>query len=153
MAVRDLCFEGDPVLLQVANPVTYFGDPLPTLIADLFDTMYHAKGRGLAAPQIGVSDRVFVMDTTWKEGEKQPIAFVNPEIIDQAPFRQQGPEACLSIPDRRFDVARPVWVDLAWTSPAGIAQTARFHGFGAVCVCHELDHLNGLLITETGTEI
>ncbi len=153
MAVLDLRLDGDPILQQVADPVTYFGDPLPTLIADLFDTMYDAKGRGLAAPQVGVATRVFVTDTTWKEGDRQPIAFVNPEIVDQAPFTQQGPEACLSIPDRSFDVARPVWVDLAWISPAGIKQAARFHGFGAVCVCHELDHLNGLLITQTGSEI
>ncbi|WP_342078120.1 peptide deformylase [Yoonia sp. SS1-5] len=153
MAVRPLRFEGDPILAETAAPVTHFGDGLQTLIADLFETMYDAHGRGLAAPQIGVADRVFVTDTTWKEGEKQPLAFVNPEIVAAAPFRQQGPEACLSIPDRSFDVARPVWVDLAWTSPAGIRQTARFQGIGAVCVCHELDHLNGLLITQTGSEI
>lgn len=153
MAVRDLRFDGDPVLAEQCAPVTYFGDELQVLIADLFETMYHAQGRGLAAPQVGVAQRAFVIDTTWKEGDKHPIAFVNPEIVEAAPFQQIAPEACLSIPDRRFNVSRPVWVDLGWTSPAGIKQTARFHGVGAVCVCHELDHLNGVLITETGTEV
>ncbi len=153
MAVRSLCFEGDPVLGEVAAPVTHFGNEFQTLIADLFDTMYDAQGRGLAAPQVGVSTRAFVIDTTWKEGEHQPIAFVNPEILDQAPFKQQGAEACLSIPGRSFHVQRPIWVDLAWTSPAGITQNARFHGVQAVCVCHELDHLNGILITDHGTEV
>ncbi|MEJ6404650.1 peptide deformylase [Yoonia sp. 2307UL14-13] len=153
MAVRPLRFEGDQVLREVASPVTHFGDEFQTLIADLFDTMYDAQGRGLAAPQVGVSTRAFVIDTRWKEGEREPIAFVNPEILDQAPFLQQGPEACLSIPERTFNVQRPVWVDLAWTSPSGIRQNARFHGVQAVCVCHELDHLNGVLITDHGTEV
>ncbi len=153
MPVLDLRFEGDPVLRQVAAPVAQHGLPLDTLVADLFETMYAAMGRGLAAPQVGISERVFVIDTTWKEGDKHPVAFVNPEIVDAAPFTHLGPEACLSIPDRTFSVARPVWVDLGWTSPAGIRQTARFHGISAVCVCHELDHLNGILITDNGTEV
>lgn len=153
MAVRALRFDGDAVLRETAAPVTHFGDEFQALVADLFDTMYDAQGRGLAAPQVGVSTRAFVIDTRWKEAEREPIAFVNPEILDQAPFRQQGPEACLSIPERTFNVQRPVWVDLAWTSPAGIRQEARFHGVQAVCVCHELDHLNGVLITDHGTEI
>ncbi len=153
MAVLDLRFDGDPILRKAAVPVIQFGEPVDTLITDLFETMYAAQGRGLAAPQVGISQRMFVIDTTWKEGEKHPIAFVNPEIVEAAPFSQLGPEACLSIPDRTFHVARPVWVDLGWNSPAGIRQTARFHGVGAVCVCHELDHLNGVLITDTGTEV
>ena len=153
MPVRSLRFDGDAVLRDVAAPVVQFGPELDALVADLFATMYDSKGRGLAAPQVGVSTRVFVIDTEWKEAEPHPIAFVNPEIVEAAPFRQIGPEACLSIPDRAFHVARPVWVDLGWTSPAGIRQTARFAGVSAVCVCHELDHLNGVLITDSGTEI
>ncbi|MFQ1699233.1 peptide deformylase [Loktanella agnita] len=153
MALRDIRLDGDAVLREVATPVTDFGDALQTLVADMFETMYAAPGRGLAAPQVGVSTRVFVIDTEWKEAEPHPIAFVNPEIVEKAPFSQMGPEACLSIPERSFNVMRPVWVDLGWTSPAGIRQTARFHGMGAVCVLHELDHLNGVLITDHGTEV
>lgn len=137
----------------MAAPVSQFGADLDLMVADLFETMYESKGRGLAAPQVGASQRVFVIDTDWKEAEPHPIAFVNPEIMKAAPFKQIGPEACLSIPDRTFNVMRPVWVDLGWTSPAGIRQTARFHGIGAICVCHELDHLNGVLITDSGTGI
>ena len=153
MPVLPLRFDGDPVLGQVADPVRQFGADLDGLIADMFATMYDSKGRGLAAPQVGVTQRVFVIDVTWKEADPQPIAFVNPEILETAPFRQLGPEACLSIPDRTFNVMRPVWVDLGWTSPAGIRQTARFTGISAICVCHELDHLNGILITQSGTEV
>lgn len=153
MPLRDLRFEGDPVLRETAAPVAHFGEELQSLVTDLFDTMYELAGRGLAAPQVGVALRVFVMDATWKDAAPEPIAFINPEIVEAAPFKQQGAEACLSIPERTFHVMRPVWVDLGWTSPAGIKQTARFHGTGAVCVCHELDHLDGVLITDHGTEI
>ncbi|WP_296372560.1 peptide deformylase [Yoonia sp.] len=151
--MRTLCFDGDPVLRGIAAPVLQFGADLDVLVTDLFATMYDSKGRGLAAPQVGVSLRVFVTDTDWKEAAPSPMAFVNPEIIATAPEQHCGPEACLSIPGRTFDVMRSVWVDLGWTSLAGLRQTARFHGVGAVCVCHELDHLNGILITESGTEI
>lgn len=153
MPILPLRFEGDAVLRQVAPPVERFGVELDTLIADMFDTMYDSKGRGLAAPQLGVSTRVFVIDTNWKETTPRPIAFVNPEIIATAQETRSGPEACLSIPARAFDVSRPVWVDLAWNNRDGTRQTARFDGVAAVCVCHELDHLNGVLITDNGTEI
>ena len=153
MPARALRLLDDPVLRDVAAPVTQFGPELDALIADLFATMYAESGRGIAAPQVGVSRRAFVIDTTWKEGEGAPIAFVNPEILDSAPFRAQGKEACLSIPGRQFDVARPIWIDLAWTSPAGIAQTGRFFGAAAICICHELDHLNGVLISDIGAEV
>lgn len=141
------------MLRDVATPVVQFDAALDALVADLFDTMYDSKGRGLAAPQVGASTRVFVIDTDWKEDAPRPIAFVNPEIVATADEMRSGPEGCLSIPDRSFNVQRPIWVDLRWTSPAGTARTARFHGVQAVCVCHELDHLNGVLITDSGTEI
>lgn len=153
MALLSLRFDGDAVLRDMAAPVVQFGPDLDALVADMFETMYASNGRGLAAPQVGVSSRVFVMDTTWKDGAGEPIAFVNPEVIEKAPHAQLGPEACLSIPGRSFNVMRPVWVDFAWTSPASIRQQARFTGISAVCVLHELDHLNGVLITDHGTEI
>lgn len=141
------------MLRKVAAPVVQFGAELDALVTDLFDTMYDQKGRGLAAPQVGVLQRVFVTDTDWKAAEPRPIAFVNPEIIAVAPECGCGPEACLSIPGRTFNVMRPNWVDLGWTSPGGVRQTARFADVGAICVCHELDHLDGVLITDNGTEV
>jgi len=153
VAVLGLRFDGDPVLRGVATPVGRFDATLDGFVADMFATMYAAKGRGLAAPQVGVLDRVFVVDTTWKEADPQPIAFVNPQITDVSSTLAPGTEACLSIPDRSFTVMRPTWVDLAWDTPAGVGQTARFDAVAAVCVCHELDHLNGVLITDIGVEI
>lgn len=150
MAVRDLRFEGDPVLYAVASPVTQFDHALHYLVRDLFETMYAAPGRGLAAPQVGVSQRVFVIDTDWKDAEPAPIIFVNPQIAAQSSQQVTGKEACLSIPDKTFDVVRPSWVDMTWQDLDGAAHSGRFDGVQAVCVCHELDHLNGTLITQSG---
>lgn len=150
MAVRGLRFEGDPVLTQVATPITEFDDDLAALIRDMFETMYAAPGRGLAAPQVGVSQRVFVVDTTWKDADPAPMIFVNPAITDQSSDTALGTEACLSIPDKSYQVVRPTWVELSWQDLDGAAHQARFDGVEAVCICHENDHLDGRLISTTG---
>ncbi len=151
MTVRNLRFEGDPVLLEVAAPVCAFNEDLALLVRDMFETMYAAPGRGLAAPQVGISQRVFVVDTTWKEAEPTPMIFINPRLISQSHVKQIGVEACLSIPGKSFEVTRPEWVELAWQDLDGVPQTGRFDGVDAICICHENDHLDGLLITQTGT--
>lgn len=150
MAVLELRFEGDPVLLETAVPVQQFDDHLATLVRDMFETMYAAPGRGLAAPQVGVSTRVFVVDTDWKDADPSPMIFINPEIANQSEDKAVGTEACLSIPGKSFDVSRPLWVELRWQDLDGVAHHGRFEGVQAICICHELDHLNGLLVTETG---
>jgi peptide deformylase len=152
VAVQDLRFIGDAVLIAVAEPVVDFDPGLARLADDMLETMYAAPGRGLAAPQVGISQRIFVIDVTWKETEPTPLVFVNPQITAQSDALQTGPEGCLSIPDRTFDVPRPIWVDMIWQSVDGTEQTARFEGMQAICACHELDHLNGVLITDTGVE-
>lgn len=152
MAVLDLRFDGDPVLRGVAAPVSAFDPDLAELISDMFATMYAAPGRGLAAPQIGLSTRVFVTDVTWKDGDRSPMAFVNPEILAQSDETAIGTEGCLSIPDRAFDVARPMWVEARWQDVEGTTHQTRLSGPQAICFCHELDHLNGVLITDHGLE-
>ena len=153
MALRALRFLGDPVLEQVAAPVNAFDDGLAALVSDMFETMYAAPGRGLAAPQIGLSKRVFVVDTAWKDGAPKPMVFINPRITASADAQGTGEEACLSIPDRRFAVARPAWVEMVWQDTQGAQHEGRFAGVAAICICHEADHLEGRLITETGTEL
>ncbi len=152
MAVLDLRFLGDDVLYAVAAPVTGFDPALAQLANDMLDTMYAAPGRGLAAPQVGVSQRIFVTDVTWKEAKPTPLVFVNPQITAQSDETKVGPEGCLSIPDRSFDVSRPVWIDMKWQGLNGTENSARFDGMQAICACHELDHLNGVLITQSGLE-
>lgn len=139
------------MLLATADVVETFDAKLAELVRDMFETMYAAPGRGLAAPQIGVSERVFVVDTTWKEADPQPMIFVNPQIMARSDETVRGVEACLSIPGKSFDVDRPVWVDASWQDLDGTTHQGHFEGVQAVCVCHELDHLDGLLITQTGT--
>lgn len=119
----------------------------PHLIEDMFETMYSAPGRGLAAPQVGVLLRAFVMDATWKEGEMSPRAFINPKV-NASGGKQINEEACLSIADHAQEVMRPQWVEVSWTDLDGVAQSQRFEGFAAACVCHEMDHLDGKLILD-----
>ena len=146
-------FLGDAVLAQTAAPVTQFDAALDAFVQDLFDTMYAAPGRGLAAPQVGVSRRVFVTDVTWKDSDPTPIAFINPTVLARSDDLQDGTEGCLSIPDRSFTVTRPTWVQMRWQLPTGEVQEARLDGMQAICACHELDHLNGVLITDIGEQI
>ncbi len=153
MAVRPLRYDGDLVLLQVAPPIESFDEGLSALVLDMFETMYAAPGRGLAAPQVGVSRRLFVVDTDWKEGEPAPMVFINPQIVAQSSELVLGEEGCLSIPDKTFEVARPAWVELVWQDMDGAQLRGRFEGVQAVCICHELDHLDGKMINQTGTLI
>lgn len=151
--MRDICLEGAPVLLQTAQAVTEFDDALGDLVRDMFETMYAAPGRGLAAPQVGVSQRVFVVDTAWKEADPEPMLFVNPQIVARSENSVAGQEACLSIPDKSYEVMRPEWVVIAWQDLDGIRQEGRFADVEARCICHEYDHLDGILITQTGTQL
>lgn len=144
MSVRPILLWPDPRLSQVCAPVDI---PDETLIADLFDTMYHAKGRGLAAPQVGVLLRAFVVDVTWKDGTPTPMVFVNPVVVDASrDDLRSAAEQCLSIPDLPMPVLRPYRITLEWQSPEGKPMTGAFEGPAARCILHELDHLDGRVI-------
>ncbi len=134
----------DPVLRAACTPVR--GD-VAGLARDMLDTMYAAPGRGLAAPQVGVTERLFVMDATWKEGLPDPRVFVNPEIVarDGAQVNEEG---CLSIPDVPRRVARARRVTLTFDGPGGARRSEVFDGFAAACIQHEMDHLDGVLILD-----
>jgi peptide deformylase len=151
VATRDICLWPNPVLTQTCADVELDDPDLVGLIDDLFDTMYHAKGRGLAAPQIGVTKRVFVVDVTWKEGTRDPRAFINPQITETAGDMLIMNEQCLSIPDIPMPVARPERIQLRWTRRDGGLETAVFDGILARCIQHELDHLNGTVIFDHQT--
>jgi peptide deformylase len=133
----------DPVLRVRCSPVT--GD-VTALARGMLDAMYTAPGRGLAAPQVGVTERLFVMDATWKEGLPDPRVFVNPEIVARE-GEQVNEEGCLSIPGVPRRVARAARVVLAFDGTGGRREEA-FEGFAAACVQHEMDHLDGVLILD-----
>ncbi len=149
-AVRPILTMPHDALRTVCAPVTAFDAALSTLADDLLSTMYGATGRGLAAPQVGVLQRVFVMDVTWKSGTAAPRVCVNPRIIAASDDRAVGPESCLSLPGTAVDVTRAVDVTLLWQDLAGTVQTAVFSGIDAVIVQHESDHLDGILCSDPG---
>jgi peptide deformylase len=135
---------GNPVLERPAEPVTEFDDDLKKLVEDMFESMYEAKGVGLAAPQIGVSKRLAVIDVTFKEDPKAKLVLANPEIIHTEGKHSQS-EGCLSIPEFREPVTRPSRVTVRaqdvngkWFEHTGEELLAR-------AFLHETDHLNGKL--------
>jgi peptide deformylase len=135
---------GNPVLEKRAEEVTVFDGELQTLIEDMFESMYEAKGVGLAAPQIGISRRIAVVDVTFKEDPKAKLVLINPEIIHTEGKHTQS-EGCLSIPDFRENVTRPSKV----TARAQDVHGKTFEKTGeellARALLHETDHLNGKL--------
>ncbi|TDK46741.1 peptide deformylase [Antarcticimicrobium luteum] len=144
MAVLPILRWPDPRLATVCDPVTQ-GEDLSSLIEQMFQTMYDAPGRGLAAPQVGVTKRFFVMDVTWKEGAKTPVAMINPRILDRSDEIVAGEEGCLSIPGVLTAIERPARVEMEWTDAQGDVQRRWLDGFAARCAQHEYDHLDGVV--------
>ena len=145
MAVLPIVLWPDPRLSTPCAPAGAVDEDLGRLAADMLDTMYHAPGRGLAAPQVGVLKRLFVMDVTWKEGPRSPLVCIDPEIHWRSDDSATGPEGCLSIPGVSTDVARAREIRLAWTGLDGIRRDATMTGFAAICAQHEFDHLEGIV--------
>jgi peptide deformylase len=138
---------GDPVLTQKALHVTEFDEKLRKLVADMFDTMYAAPGVGLAAPQVGVLKRIFVMDCSSGKDPKQKIAFINP-VITSTEGEQSGDEGCLSFPGIYFDVKRARRVIARAFNVNGEEFTIDALDLAARCIAHETDHLDGELFID-----
>ncbi|WP_337187404.1 peptide deformylase [Phenylobacterium sp.] len=148
MALREIITVPNPLLKQVSAPVERVDDDLRSLMDDMLETMYDAPGIGLAAIQIGVAKRVIVMDLAREGEEKQPRFFVNPEILwasdDTAPYE----EGCLSVPEFYDEVERPARVKLRYLNYQGETVEEDAEGLYAVCIQHEMDHLNGVLFID-----
>jgi peptide deformylase len=143
--VRKILKYGEPVLEQKAAPVTQFDTPeLKELIADMWETMYAAKGVGLAAPQIGHSQRISVIDTSVGEDETKKLVIINPEITLKE-GKQTGEEGCLSIPGFREPVTRSSKVTVRAQDASGAAIELEGEDLLARALEHEIDHLNGVL--------
>jgi peptide deformylase len=148
MTIRPILIHPDPRLKRVAEPVEAVDDSLRALIDDMLDTMYDAPGVGLAAPQIGVGRRLFVMDVSGKDEDPAPMAMVNPEILEASEETSVHEEGCLSIPDIYENVERPAKVRMRWLDRDGRLCEGAFEALGATCAQHELDHLNGRLFID-----
>ncbi|WP_397416709.1 peptide deformylase [Phenylobacterium sp.] len=148
MALREILTVPNPVLKQVSQPVAAVDDDLRALMDDMLETMYAAPGIGLAAVQIGVPKRVIVMDLAREGEDKAPRYFVNPEVLwasdETAPYE----EGCLSVPEYFDEVERPAKVKLRYLNYQGETVEEDAEGLFAVCIQHEMDHLEGVLFID-----
>jgi peptide deformylase len=145
MATRPILILPDQRLRAVADPVEEIDGDIRKLAQDMLDTMYEAPGIGLAAPQVGELKRIVVMDLAKDDEPKAPIVMINPEILKFSEDTVVSEEGCLSIPELYYDVERPAEVTVRYTDLDGKVQEVEAKDRLAICVQHELDHLDGVL--------
>ena len=137
----------DPVLAKKGAPVTVFDDALKTLVAEMFESMYAAQGIGLAAPQIGLSQRLTVIDISFKKEPKEKLVLINPEIIERR-GKQLEEEGCLSLPEIREKVPRAAWVKVRAQDENGTWFEVEGEELLSRALQHEIDHLDGVLFID-----
>jgi peptide deformylase len=148
MAQLPIITAPDPRLKIKARPVPAVDDKIRRLMDDMLDTMYGAIGLGLAAPQVGQSSRVIVLDVA-REGEKpQPLQVANPEILWRSPELTTGNEGCLSLPEHYAEVTRPAKIRLRYLDYQNEIREIEASGLLAMCLQHEIDHLDGVLFVD-----
>ena len=156
MAILRIFETPDPVLRQISTPVETVDDELRALITDMFETMYHAPGIGLAAVQVGVPKRLLVMDLQEPADPddpessvvKDPRVFINPQILAHSDHEVPYTEGCLSVPDQYAEVLRPDRIRASWMDEHGKTHEKDLDGLLAVCLQHEMDHLEGVLFID-----
>jgi peptide deformylase len=148
MAQLPIITAPDPRLKIKARPVPAVDDKVRRLMDDMLDTMYGAIGIGLAAPQVGQSSRVIVLDVA-RDGEKpQPLQLANPEILWRSPELTTGNEGCLSLPEHYAEVTRPAKIRLRYLDYQNEIREIDASGLLAMCLQHEIDHLDGVLFVD-----
>lgn len=145
MAIRKIIYLPDPRLRKVSSPIETFDDELQQLIDDMFDTMYDAKGVGLAAPQIGINLQLSVIDV--QGDKKQQLVIINPEVIESE-GKEKYQEGCLSVPGAYDTVVRARWVKVRALDRQGNPFEIEADGLLGECLQHEIDHLNGKLFID-----
>ena len=161
MAILPIVEVPDPRLRFVCAPVETIDDEVRQLVADMTETMYDARGIGLAAIQVGVARRVVVIDLQERETEdeekpeavRDPRAYINPEIISVSEETSRYNEGCLSIPEQYAEVERPARCRVAWLDLDGQRHEEDMDGLMATCMQHEIDHLNGVLFIDHITRL
>jgi peptide deformylase len=153
MALLPIIETPDPLLRQISAPVADVTDEVRALVADMFETMYAAPGIGLAAIQVGVPKRILVIDLQEPEEEggepvREPMVFINPEIVETSDQLQVYSEGCLSIPDQYAEVERPDRIRARWLDENGKSHEKELDGLLAICLQHEMDHLEGILFID-----
>ena len=148
MAIRKILTEPDSFLRQKSVKVDDVNDELRSLMDDMLETMYAAPGIGLAAIQIGVPKRVIVMDLSRNDEKKNPLYFVNPEIISSSSIDTAYEEGCLSVPGQFAEISRPDKCKIKFLNYDGKEQILHAEGLLATCIQHEVDHLEGILFID-----
>lgn len=144
MGIRQIVTEGDEILSKVCRPVEKFDERLAQLLDDMYETMNHADGIGIAAPQVGILRRALVIDLGEGDGK---IELINPEFLEQK-GEQTFQEGCLSCPGQWGETKRPAYVKIRAQDRQGGFFEMEAEGPLAVACCHEIDHLNGILFKE-----
>lgn len=147
MAILDILLAPDPRLTTACEPVATIDCALRKLLDDMLDTMYDAPGIGLAAPQVGVLKRFFVIDVAGEE-ERRPMALINPEITEWSVTKSLYEEGCLSLPKQFGDVERAEEITLRYQDRDGETRNLEADGMLARCIQHEVDHLDGILFVD-----
>lgn len=148
MAVLPILVAPHPVLKKKCEPVEEVTSELKSLMADMLETMYAAPGVGLAAPQVGVSKRILVVDCARQDEDPAPIKIANPEIVWQSEELATYEEGCLSFPDQYADVNRPAECHIRYLDENNQEQLLKADGLLATCVQHEIDHLDGIVFVD-----
>tara|TARA_B100000029_G_scaffold11183_1_gene11973 strand:+ start:274 stop:798 length:525 start_codon:yes stop_codon:yes gene_type:complete len=148
MTVKTILKEPNKLLRQVSLPVEKVGDEERQLMDDMLETMYEAKGIGLAAIQIGVPKRIIVMDIGNRDKEKKPMYFVNPVIKNKNSEHSTYEEGCLSVPNQFAEIDRPSTCEIEFLDYKGNKKILKASGLLATCIQHEMDHLEGILFID-----
>ena len=143
MSLLPLRVLGDPILREETKPVTVITEEIRRLVDDMFETMYAARGIGLAAPQVGRTERLCVVDV-----DEEPLVLINPEILEASRATEKAEEGCLSIPDVYGDVERPATVRIRAMDREGNVYERDASGLLARCMQHEIDHLHGRMFID-----
>ena len=148
MALRKILTEPNKILRQKSLIVESVDENIQKLMDDMLDTMYAAPGIGLAAIQVGVPKRVIVLDIARKDSPKNPMFFVNPEIINKSKNNSTYEEGCLSVPGQFAEIDRPDQCHIKYLDYYGQPQEIKAEGMLATCIQHEIDHLEGILFID-----
>jgi len=148
MTLRQILTEPNKVLREKSLPVERVDEELKKLMDDMLETMYAAPGIGLAAIQVGIPKRVIVLDIEQKEGKKNPIFLVNPEIVEKSNNNSTYEEGCLSVPGQFAEIDRPDKCYLKYLDYYGEKKEIKAEGMLATCIQHEMDHLEGILFID-----
>lgn len=148
MALLSIIHAPDPRLKVTSTPVEKVDAATVKLLDDMLQTMYAAPGIGLAAIQVGVPKRLLVIDLAKEDEPKRPLKIINPEVIDVAETDKLWEEGCLSLPEQYAEVERPEWVEIKYLDETGTERRLKADGVLAVCLQHEMDHLDGILFVD-----